>query len=99
MIVVKGELRVQPEDQEALAPALVTLIEATRAEPGCGAYLYMRDLDDPAVVHVFEQWDDEDALTAHMGAPHMAEFLASAAGVVRDATFTRYDATGSSKLF
>jgi len=98
MVVIKGEVRLKAESRDAAVGALPALLAATRAEPGCGAYLFLPDLDDPNLVHVFEEWADEAALEAHMGSAHIAEFMAATAGAVEGATFTRYDVTGSRPL-
>ena len=98
MIVVKGEVKVKPDRRDEALGALDALIEATRAETGCGAYVFARDVGDTDVVHVFEQWADDEALEAHMGAPHLAEFMSAAAGAIESASFTRYDVSGSRSL-
>lgn len=98
MIVVKGELQLKPEAREAALAAIRTAVEATRAEPGCAAYVYAIDIDDEHRVHVFEEWVDEDALGTHMAAPYIAELLTVMGGAVTGASLTRYDATGSRPL-
>lgn len=98
MIVVKGEVRVKPDRQDEVIGALHGLIESTRAEEGCAVYVFARDVADPNLVHVFEQWAGEEALNAHMAAPHLAEFMTAAAGAVESASFTRYDVSGTRSL-
>jgi len=99
MIVVKGEIRVKADGKDDALAALGPAIETTRAEAGNAAYVYARDIADPNLIHVFEEWADEDALNAHMVAPHVAELMGAVAGVMESASFTRYDATGSRSLF
>ncbi len=57
-------------------------IPATRAEPGCARYSYGVDLADPNLLHIVEEWSDEEAVNAHMNTPHMAE-LTNALGSAR----------------
>lgn len=74
MIVITGTIRL-PADRIAQArPAMLAMISASRAEAGCIAYSYARDLIDPALFHVVEQWQDRAALAAHFAAPHLAQW-------------------------
>ncbi len=77
MIIVKGEVRFGEGEIERLRPAFAGNIAATRAEDGCEAYAYAVDIQDPNLLHVVEQWRDEAAVEAHMGAPHMGELMAA----------------------
>src|SRR5262245_14067883 len=74
MIVIAGSVRVKADKRDEALQAAVRMMEATRAEPGCRAYRFSTDLTDPTLVHLFEEWDDEQALAAHFATPHMAEF-------------------------
>ena len=77
MIIVKGEVRFGDGEIERLRPVFARNIAATRAEAGCEAYAYAVDVSDPNLLHVAEQWRDEAAVEAHMGAAHMAELMAA----------------------
>ncbi|HYI64504.1 MAG TPA: putative quinol monooxygenase [Allosphingosinicella sp.] len=75
MIIVKGEVRFGAGELARLKPVFEKNIAATRAEPGCAAYAYAVDISDPDLLHVAEEWSDEEAIAAHMAAPHMAELM------------------------
>ena len=75
MIIVTGEARFGDGEIERLKPALETNIQATRAEAGCARYAYAVDIADPNLLHIAEEWSDEEAIAAHMAAPHMAELM------------------------
>ena len=77
MIIVKGAVRFGAGEIARLTPAFEKNIRATRAEPGCAAYDYGVDLIDPNLLHVAEEWSGEEAVAAHMAAPHMAELMAA----------------------
>ena len=77
MIIVSGEVRFGDGEIERLRPVFAKTIAATRAEDGCEAYAYGADVGDPNLLHVAEQWRDEAAIEAHMGAPHMGELMAA----------------------
>ncbi|WP_395612901.1 putative quinol monooxygenase [Allosphingosinicella sp.] len=75
MIIVTGQVRFADGEIQRLTPAFRMNIQATRAEPGCARYAYGVDIADPNLMHVVEEWSDEDAVNAHMNAPHMAELM------------------------
>ena len=75
MLVVLAEARFDPKDTEQVRAVARPMIEASRAEPGCGGYDYAFDLLEPDVMRVRELWRDEQALKKHFASPHMAAFL------------------------
>ena len=75
MIIVTGQVRFAEGEIQRLTPAFRTNIEATRAEAGCARYAYAVDVIDPDLLHVVEEWSDEEAVNAHMNTPHMAELM------------------------
>jgi quinol monooxygenase YgiN len=79
MIIVTGEVRFGEGEIGRLHSAMEKNIHATRAEPGCARYAYSRDILEPDLLHVVEEWSDEEAVDAHMQAPHMAELMGALA--------------------
>ena len=77
MIIVTGQARFADGEIARIKDALEKNIAATRAEAGCARYSYSVDLSDPNLLHVAEEWSDEEAVAAHMAAPHMAELMAA----------------------
>jgi quinol monooxygenase YgiN len=57
---------------EALA-VLNELIEETRKEPGNISYQLFQSVDEPAVLAVFEQWKDQEAIDAHNASVHFGK--------------------------
>jgi quinol monooxygenase YgiN len=76
-LIVAGTVRVPPQNLDGLRPHMVAMMIATRAEDGCVTYGYAEDVAEPGLIHVFEVWRDQDALTAHFQAPHMAAWRAA----------------------
>jgi len=100
MIVIAGTARVQPEHRDAAIEAARVMAAASRAEPGCRQYRFSTDLDDPDVVHVFEEWDSPEALDVHFATPHMAEFTAALGATLDGAPeITRFEVTVAGPLF
>ena len=79
MILVAGTLQVPPEAVESLRPAMLAMMSASRAEPGCITYAYGYDLTEPGLVWVSESWVSQAALDDHFKSPHMALWRAALA--------------------
>jgi quinol monooxygenase YgiN len=52
------------------------LAEATRAEPGCEAYVPCRDLEDPRWLLVYEAYRDKAAFEEHGATEHFQRLAA-----------------------
>jgi quinol monooxygenase YgiN len=87
MLVVLAEARFDLKDTEQVRAMAQPMIEASRAEPGCGGYDYAFDLLEPDLMRVRELWANEQALKDHFATPHMAAFLK---GVARAETRDRH---------
>lgn len=99
MIVIAGAFPVDGSKAEAITAAANTMRAATLQEDGCFEYRFSLAIDDPNVVLIFEEWRDQDALTAHFGAPHMAVFQQAVAGFVTGTpTLSRYEITSKGPL-
>ena len=61
---------------ETVAAALRTVVEASRAEPGCLEIAAYRSVQDPALFHIQSRWTDEAAFEAHAELSHTKTFLA-----------------------
>jgi len=77
MIVVNGIVRSTQEDIVALQGAISAMETASRAEEGCLDYTFSIEVNDPEMVRITEKWASVEALKAHFGTPHMAEFQAT----------------------
>lgn len=70
-IVISGEIDLAPEDRERALLGARDLIAAALAERGCVHYAWTADLGRPGRVHVFEEWQTQDDLAAHLaGKPY-----------------------------
>lgn len=74
MLVIAGHIRLDPNKREGAVAAAKVMMEATRKEEGCAAYVFSADFEDDGVFRIFEQWESQEALDAHFKAPHMAAF-------------------------
>ncbi len=99
MLVVAGYVRMNPDKVDAAVAAAQTVMEATRQEAGCISYTFSRDLGEPGLFHIFEEWESQAALDAHFKAPHMATFQQAMGGFdVKEIKVNRYDVSQVDKL-
>ncbi|NHN39255.1 antibiotic biosynthesis monooxygenase [Pseudomaricurvus alcaniphilus] len=99
MLVISARVEVAPADAEAYIAGAQKIIEPTRAEQGCQLYGLARDISEPNVVWISEQWDSEADLFAHLKTPHIAEFLElTSALTVIDMNAIRYDVAAAGPL-
>ncbi|MEM9369358.1 MAG: putative quinol monooxygenase, partial [Planctomycetota bacterium] len=61
--------------------AAQAILEPTRAEAGCEFYGIAVDVKDSTRIWVSEQWASQEALHAHLQAPHVQAFLGTVASL------------------
>jgi quinol monooxygenase YgiN len=94
VIVVSGEITIDPADREAALEVTSAMVAATLDEEGCVTYGFWADPVDPGRFRVFEEWESMDALVAHFGQPHMATFMEAMGSLdVRSSDVQQYDVT------
>lgn len=100
MIIVTGRVRVHPDQREAAISAAEGMRKHTLDEPGCIDYRFWSATDDPEAILLFEQWQEQSALEAHLAAPHMAAFLEQIGPAVDGALeVTRFEVASHGPLF
>lgn len=85
MIVVSGGVKLQAGRREQAAEVVRRVVEPTRDEHGCISYTFFTGIEDPDYLHVFEEWESEAALDAHLRTPHVVAFFAALPEVVAEA--------------
>jgi quinol monooxygenase YgiN len=73
-VVLKATWVAKEGAEATVLDALEKLSPLSRAEPGCRYYQAYRDPAEPRVFHVFEVYDDQDAVAAHAGSEHFARY-------------------------
>ncbi len=74
MLVVTGTVEVAPEGIEQAAKAAQEMVAETVKEQGCNIYEFSQVLGHSNRFRVYEEWESQAALEAHMATPHMAVF-------------------------
>ncbi|MEM6827061.1 MAG: putative quinol monooxygenase [Pseudomonadota bacterium] len=64
-IVISAQIDLDPAQRADALTKGKPHIDAALAQPGCIAYDWSADGNDPARVNVFEEWESEAALAAH----------------------------------
>jgi quinol monooxygenase YgiN len=68
MLIVAGHFDIDPADRDAFLEARSPAMTTTRSEGGCLEYVMSADPIDPTRVVLFERWEDQASLDAHMAA-------------------------------
>jgi quinol monooxygenase YgiN len=68
---VVARIVAKPESVEIVRDGLLSLLEPTRAEPGCILYELMQNTADSTDFTFYEEWTDEASLNAHGAAAHL----------------------------
>ncbi|WP_435158232.1 putative quinol monooxygenase [Haladaptatus sp. DFWS20] len=76
MLVINAEIPVNPDERERALEIASDLSEKSRAEDGVIDYRVSIDVDDPNVLRILEQYEDQEAFDTHMEAEHTQNFLA-----------------------
>jgi quinol monooxygenase YgiN len=99
MLVIAGAILIDPARLADATPAAVEVMAATQAETGCISYCFSSDLSEPGLIHVFEEWESQDALDTHFKTPHMAKFQQAMAGFgVKAVKLQRYEVSSVGPL-
>ncbi len=77
MIVLHATVPLEAEHREDALAAIEDLVVASRAEAGTIDYRATTDVEDPSTVRFFEQYENGEALEAHLETDHYREFAAA----------------------
>ncbi|MEO6652902.1 MAG: putative quinol monooxygenase [Ilumatobacteraceae bacterium] len=79
MLIIAGEIRMEPGTRAQFFEAVAPMVTATLQESGCQTYAFTPDPDDADLVRLYELWDDDESLQGHFDSAHMAEWRARSA--------------------
>ncbi|MBU0556791.1 MAG: antibiotic biosynthesis monooxygenase [Alphaproteobacteria bacterium] len=77
MLILAGTVRLPPENLPAARLVIARMVAASRAEPGCIAYSFAEDLEEPGLLRIFEVFRDREAQQAHAASQHMKDWRAT----------------------
>ena len=87
---VVARIVAKPESVDIVREGLLSLLEPTRAEPGCILYELMQNTADPTDFTFYEEWTDEASLYAHGAAAHLKSTLGKLDGHLAGRDVRRY---------
>ena len=91
MLALVVEFRIAPAHVEAFDAQITANARTSReTEPGCRQFDVCRDPADPTLFFLYELYDDEAAVQAHLRAPHYLHMDATTAPWVQCKVVRRY---------
>ena len=91
--------RARPDTVDEVRQILLSLIEPSRAEPGCLKYELLQNADDPADFTFVETFASDGALKVHASAPYIAGLAPKLAELVaRPSEVSKYRAIGPAAI-
>jgi len=98
MVIVGGWFEVDPGERDAFLAARADSVRRSRAEPGCLEYVVAPDPVEPGRVVLFERWESQAALDAHLAAMRNAPQPESPAVEPKSRSIVVYDVSGERPL-
>lgn len=91
MQVLVVEFRIKPAFVDAFARAIEANALASReGEPGCRQFDVCRDPAEPSLFFLYELYDDETAVLAHLQSTHFLQMSVASADWVESKVVRRY---------
>lgn len=79
-ILINGTVDFEPADAENAVREAAELMAATRTQDGCRHYVWSLDPAVPGRVYVYENWESEESLAAHLAGPYYRDMLTLLSG-------------------
>ena len=67
MIIVAGQILVEPEQRDAYLHGCVEVIDQARNAPGCPDFALTADLVTAGRINIFERWESAEAVQSFRG--------------------------------
>ncbi len=93
-LTIVANIKAHPNKIDLVKAELVKLIDITRGEEGCINYDLHQDNDNPAHFLFYENWESRELWQTHMGASHLAAYMAATDGAVEEFTLNEMSVVG-----
>lgn len=91
MLALIVDFRIKPGHVEAFDAAITqNARESRETEPGCRQFDVCRDPQDPQLFFLYELYDDDAAITAHLQSAHFKAMDSATAGWVESKSVRKY---------
>jgi quinol monooxygenase YgiN len=67
MVIVAGQLFVDPAERDRYLAGCAEVVEQARRAPGCLDFAITADLIDPGRINIFERWQTQEAVKSFRG--------------------------------
>jgi quinol monooxygenase YgiN len=98
MVIVGGTFEFDPAKREQFLASRVEMMRNSRAEAGCLEYTFAADPIDPGRVVLYERWESQEALDAHLAAMRSAPRSPDNEVPPISSSITIYDVAGERRL-
>lgn len=98
MVIVGGTFEFEPGQREQFLASRDAMMRISRAEDGCIEYTFAPDPIEPGRVILFERWDSQEALDAHIAAQQAAPRSTEPQVTPISSSILIYDVTGERRL-
>jgi quinol monooxygenase YgiN len=98
MVIVGGTFELDPELRDKFIESRADMMRNSRSEPGCIEYTFSADPLDPSRVMLFEKWEDQASLDAHIAAMRAAPQPSEPGIAPISASIRLYDVVGERPL-
>ncbi|MFE2411564.1 putative quinol monooxygenase [Kitasatospora sp. NPDC059408] len=88
-------MKAKPGREAEMRAQARSMIEPSRAEPGCLSYNNYVDPEDPYSWVVIEEWASRAAFETHMASPHLADSLAKVGDLLAEPPSVRILSTAN----
>ena len=98
MVIVGGSFEVEPSDRDRFLASRLDMMRASRAEAGCLEYTFGADPIDTSRIVLFERWESQEALDAHIAAMRAGPRSTDAPVPTITSSIIIYDVSGERPL-
>jgi quinol monooxygenase YgiN len=98
VVIVGGTFEVEPGLRDQYLAGRSELMRRSRAERGCLEYVFSADPLDPGRVVLFEVWESQDDLDAHLAVTRGAASPSPTPTSATTSVLTKYEVSGHSSL-
>ena len=90
MVIVAAFLTTVDGKGDEWEEEIKKLVPKVRKDPGTITYAVHRNKDNPSKFFIFERYESEEALKAHMETPHFKAYREAVADMVKEREFGLY---------
>jgi len=98
MIIVAGTMRTAPEHRDRVLEHAAVVMDATRQEDGCHEYVFTADSQESDLIRLYELWESDEHLAAHLKTPHIAAWRESSQDLVTEREISVFTVVDSRRL-